>query len=197
MCSKKVDFPQWLALSRTIVCRAALLHVRKGFKPTSSLSACMLWHDSSYPALFCCVCPITGWWERLQNGVSTSVFESVCVCWANSYQTGAETLHLHPRHHLHRPFPAYRVIPAPSLPPLPSHTYQPPAAVPLPECGSSSLDTVDKQQQLVHLSLFYLFSLLSLTLWQYSLRHSIITYHLTSFPQVMRSWIVLPGPLRL
>lgn len=82
------------------------------------------------------------------------VFECMwmCVSWENSYETGAQSLHLHPRHHLHRPFPACRLIPAPVLPPLPSHTYQPPAAVPLPESGSSSLDTVDRQQQLIHLS---------------------------------------------
>lgn len=58
-----------------------------------------------------------------------------------------------PLHHIHRPFPACRVIPAPALPPLPSRTYQPPAAVPLPESGSRTLDTVDKQQHLIHLPL--------------------------------------------
>lgn len=80
--------------------------------------------------------------------VSMSVCLNLCVHWANSSQTGAKTLHLH------RPFPACRVIPAPSLPALPSHTYQPLAAVPLPESGSSSLDSVDKQGQPVHLTLF-------------------------------------------
>lgn len=69
----------------------------------------------------------------------------LCVEQTAMYQTGAETLHLHPRRHLHRPFPACRVIPAPALPSLPLHTYQPPAAVPFPESGSSSLDTADKQ----------------------------------------------------
>lgn len=61
-----------------------------------------------------------------------------------------------PCHHLHRPFPACRVIPAPALPPLPSHTYQSPAAVPLPDSGSSSLENLEEQQQPVLLPLFSL-----------------------------------------
>lgn len=101
-------------------------------------------------------------------------------CWANSHQTGAGTLHLHPRHHLHRPFPACGVIPAPALPTLPSHTYQPPAAVPLPGLGS-----VDKQQQLIHLphyflSLLYVFDswfLVFLNLSYFNTPSSIISKH--------------------
>lgn len=92
------------------------------------------------------------WEQETVSRGAECAFVCMCVC-GSSYHTGAETHHLHPRHHLHSPFPACRVIPAPALPPLPSHTYQPPAAVPLPESGSSSLDTVDKQQQLIHLSL--------------------------------------------
>lgn len=57
-------------------------------------------------------------------------------------------------HHLHSPFPACRVIPAPALSPLPSHTYQAPAAVPFPESGSSPVDKVDEQKQLIHLFWF-------------------------------------------
>lgn len=111
-----------------------------------------------------------------------------CMCvnfymhWANSHQTGAETLHLQPPHHLHRLFPACRVIPAPVLPPLPSHTYQSPAAVPLPESGSSSLENLEERQQPVLLALFFLFSLtltISLPFLWYSVNWKI---HLISFP---------------
>lgn len=98
---------------------------------------------SSHPDLTCCVPPSHQTLGTRNYGPQTCVaecaFVCMCVC-RTSYQTGAETRHLHPRHHLHSPFPACRVIPAPALPPLPSHTYQPPAAVPLPESGSSSLD---------------------------------------------------------
>lgn len=135
------------------------------------------------------------------------VFECMwmCVSWENSYETGAQSLHLHPRHHLHRPFPACRLIPAPVLPPLPSHTYQPPAAVPLPESGSSSLDTVDRQQQLIHLSvsLSPFFSPVFLCFLKHSLgvfprpTPTTLNYHLTSFPRVTCWWTALPRPPRL
>lgn len=147
----------------------------------------MLWHRLSLSLLHSLA---NGnkklWTAKLCEHVC--VFESVCVCerWANSHQTGAETLHLH------RPFPACRVIPAPALPPLPSHTYQPPAAVPLPESGSSSLDTMDKQQQLIHLtlylslalSLFFFFYYIFLCCFLQRFKYSLFI----SFPQVTCCW---------
>lgn len=149
----------------------------------------MLWHRLSLSLLHSLA---NGnkklWTAKLCEHVC--VFESVCVCecWANSHQTGAETLHLH------RPFPACRVIPAPALPPLPSHTYQPPAAVPLPESGSSSLDTMDKQQQLIHLTLYlslalslFFFFLLNFSLLLSSL-HTGVSSLFISFPQVTCCW---------
>lgn len=81
---------------RTSVCRAALLHVIKCFKSPSSVSvgACMLWHRlvprSHSRADGNENLRTVKLWEHVR------VFRSVCVCWANSYQTGAETLHLHP-----------------------------------------------------------------------------------------------------
>lgn len=156
----------------------------------------MLWHRLSLSLLHSLA---NGnkklWTAKLCEHVC--VFESVCVCerWANSHQTGAETLHLH------RPFPACRVIPAPALPPLPSHTYQPPAAVPLPESGSSSLDTMDKQQQLIHLTLYLS---LALSLFFFFLLHfslllsstlQVFTFHLIS-PGNMLLKRVSPGSLR-
>lgn len=142
---------------------------------TSFLANCWCTHSlapAANPPPTCCVPPARKLMGTRTYGpascatVSESFRVCVCVCLLNMLnQTGAETLHLRPRHYLHRPFPACRVIPAPVLPPLPSHTYQPPAAVPLPETGSSSLDTADKQQPLIHpclsLSLFLCFLELS------------------------------------
>lgn len=158
---------------------------------------------SSHPDLTCCVPPSHQTLGTRNYGPQTCVaecaFVCMCVC-RTSYQTGAETRHLHPRHHLHSPFPACRVIPAPALPPLPSHTYQPPAAVPLPESGSSSLGTVDKQQQLIHLSLCvfpclhalscfpsHLLSLLEFSLKRNTAREYFNTLSFIMCPQVTHS----------
>lgn len=116
--------------------------------------------------------------------VSMCVCVHVCVCvLQTSYQTEADTLHLQSHHHLHKAFPVCRAIPAPVFPPLPSHTYQPSADVPFPESGSSPLDTLDKQKQLIHLTLFFCFlklSLGALSIWQYHVKSHNLTYFNTS-----------------
>lgn len=96
-----------------------------------------------------------------------------------------------PRHYLHRLFPACRVIPAPALPPLPSHTYQSPAAVPLPESGPSSLENLRKRQQPVLFAFFFLF--LSHTLkvsYLFFAFLSIERFISLHFPQIPTYWIV-------
>lgn len=122
---------------------------KKMFRPTSSV--CILWRQLSVSLVYSLADGNEKLWTaKLCEHVY--MLESVC-----SEQTAIRQelrpSTSNPRHHLHRPFPACRVIPAPALPPLPSHTYQPPAAVPLPESGSRTLDTLDKQQQLIHLTL--------------------------------------------
>lgn len=187
----KVDFLQRLAFGRAFVFMAMFLHVRKCFNQFPNCGCMHAHQHQSSRSLRLShsladgnenLCP-----AELCEGEWASV--CVCVCWANSYQTGAETLHL--LHHLHRPFPACRVIPAPAFPPLPSHTYQPPAAVPLPELSSSSLDSMDKRKQLIRLSLSLsfcvcLFLAFFLKLSKYSVARSVIlTPHLISFPHTL------------
>lgn len=134
----------------------------------------------------CSVSWLVGEWRYT---VWTAVLRNMYVC-VNLYTCTEQTAIRqesrpwisNPRHHLNRLFPACRVIPAPVLPPLPSHTYQSPAAVPLPESGSGSLENLEERQQPVLLALFFLFSLtltISLPFHWYSVNWKI---HLTSFP---------------
>lgn len=108
----------------------------------------MLWHQLFVPPP---TTILTGLWEQ---GTIECKALWACLCVEQTaIRQEPRPSTSNPRHHLHKPFPACSVIPALALPPLPSNTYQPPAAVPLPESGSSSLDTVDKQQQLIYLTL--------------------------------------------
>lgn len=142
----KSVFPPWFTLGRA-VCGAALLHVSKCLKQLPQ-SACF--GTGSLRSFYTpCAMGTSGISKPCEHASCVRVY--VCVCWANSHHTGAGVPSTsNPRHHLHRPFPACRVTPAPALPPLPSHTYQPPAAVPLPEAGSSSPHTADKRQTTAH-----------------------------------------------
>lgn len=127
---------------------------------------------------------LVGKWKHV--GMDCSAEEHVCVwTYTCTEQTAVRQeprpCTSNPRHHLHRLFPACRVIPAPALPPLPSHTYQSPAAVPLPESGLGSLENLEEQQQPVLLALFFLSLTLTISLLFlcYSVNWKI---HLTSFP---------------